>query len=31
MLLLFGEILPKTIAAKNAENVAMVLVRPLQI
>ena len=31
LLLLFGEILPKTIAAKNAEGLALVLVRPLQV
>jgi putative hemolysin len=30
LLLLFGEILPKTIAVKNAEGLALVLVRPLQ-
>ena len=29
LLLLFGEILPKTIAAKNAEGLALALVRPL--
>ena len=31
LLLVFGEILPKTVAAKNAEGLAMVLVRPLQV
>ena len=31
VLLLFGEILPKTIAAKNAEGLAILLVRPLQV
>jgi CBS domain containing-hemolysin-like protein len=31
LLLLFGEILPKTIAAKNAEGLAILLVRPLQV
>ncbi len=31
LLLLFGEILPKTIAAKNAEGLAVALVRPLQV
>ena len=31
LLLLFGEILPKTIAAKNAEGLAVLLVRPLQV
>lgn len=31
LLLLFGEILPKTIAAKNAEGLALALVRPLQV
>ena len=30
LLLLFGEILPKMIAAKNAEGVALMMVRPLQ-
>ena len=30
LLLLFGEILPKMIAAKNAESLALMLVRPLQ-
>ena len=30
LLLLFGEVLPKMIAAKNAEGVALMLVRPLQ-
>jgi len=30
LLLLFGEILPKVIATKNAEGLALILVRPLQ-
>jgi len=30
LLLLFGEILPKVIASKNAERLALILVRPLQ-
>ena len=30
LLLLFGEILPKVIATKNAERLALILVRPLQ-
>ena len=30
-LLLFSEILPKTIATKNAERLAMIVVRPLQV
>ena len=30
LLLLFGEILPKVIATKNAEGIALILVRPLQ-
>ena len=30
LLLLFGEILPKVIATKNAERLALILIRPLQ-